>query len=269
MYKAQTMACVFSCFISFLLFKIKKAKMDNLGTHVSPGVYVSEKQKTYQKRKNNIERKQGTVIPTPPGPLPPDPYPQHEYVDLGLHSGTLWATTNIQDEYGNDLYFAWGETQGYTGEQVGVDKNFGFEDYKFRDIRAGGSGYTKYNLADGLMILEDEDDAAAVNWGSGWRMPSMSEAEELQSNTTSAITQRGIVLTSMINGNKLSIPFSTIFMNGMGALDLFSYCCWTAELNPIAETQVGRKLSYLLTNKDDMPATLRFAGCMVRPVRNA
>jgi hypothetical protein len=36
----------------------------------------------------------------------------HEYVDLGLPSGTLWATMNIgaesQTEFGS--YFKWGET---------------------------------------------------------------------------------------------------------------------------------------------------------------
>ena len=37
----------------------------------------------------------------------------HEYVDLGLPSGTLWATCNVgaskPEEYGD--YFAWGETK--------------------------------------------------------------------------------------------------------------------------------------------------------------
>ena len=42
-------------------------------------------------------------------PAVPD---NHEYVDLGLPSGTLWATCNVgantPEEYGD--YFAWGET---------------------------------------------------------------------------------------------------------------------------------------------------------------
>ena len=40
-----------------------------------------------------------------------------EFVDLGLPSGTLWATKNLgassKTDYG--LYFAWGETTGYEG----------------------------------------------------------------------------------------------------------------------------------------------------------
>ena len=47
-----------------------------------------------------------------------DPYNGYEYVDLGLPSGLKWATCNVgaslPEEYG--LYFAWGETTGYTGE---------------------------------------------------------------------------------------------------------------------------------------------------------
>lgn len=48
----------------------------------------------------------------------------YEYVDLGLPSGTLWAKMNVgaKSETDAGLYFAWGETQGYTAEQVGVDK---------------------------------------------------------------------------------------------------------------------------------------------------
>ena len=54
----------------------------------------------------------------------------HEYVDLGLPSGTLWATCNvgadIPEKYGD--YFAWGETQskdnyGWDSYQLGIDYN--------------------------------------------------------------------------------------------------------------------------------------------------
>ena len=36
----------------------------------------------------------------------------HEYVDLGLPSGTLWATCNVGADKPEDFgdYFAWGET---------------------------------------------------------------------------------------------------------------------------------------------------------------
>ena len=109
----------------------------------------------------------------------------HEYVDLGLPSGNLWAKCNIgantEEEAG--LYFQWGDTQGYTVEQVGDGeglKAFRWADYKF------GSPYTnfsKYNVSDSKTILDLEDDAAHVNMGDNWRMPTLEEYKELLFNT--------------------------------------------------------------------------------------
>lgn len=44
----------------------------------------------------------------------------HEFVDLGLPSGTLWATCNVgaTSPEQRGLYFAFGETKGYSAEQV-------------------------------------------------------------------------------------------------------------------------------------------------------
>ena len=56
----------------------------------------------------------------------------NEYVDLGLPSHLKWAKCNIGAEKETDagLYFAWGETTGYTASQVGTDKHFSERDYK-------------------------------------------------------------------------------------------------------------------------------------------
>lgn len=109
----------------------------------------------------------------------------HEYVDLGLPSGKLWAKCNIgantEEEAG--LHFQWGDTQGYTAEQVGDGeglKAFEWSDYKF------GNPYTnfsKYNASDSKTILDLEDDAAHVNMGGNWRMPTFEEYKELLFNT--------------------------------------------------------------------------------------
>lgn len=95
----------------------------------------------------------------------------YEYVDLGLPSGTLWAKMNVGAESETDtgLYFAWGETEGYTAEQVGVDKQFTWADYKFNPS-GDGETFTKYTS--GEETLELIDDAAAVNMGGNWHMPS-------------------------------------------------------------------------------------------------
>ena len=50
------------------------------------------------------------------------PFNGYDYVDLGLPSGTLWATMNVGASKPSDagLYFQWGDTQGYTADQVGT-----------------------------------------------------------------------------------------------------------------------------------------------------
>ncbi len=102
----------------------------------------------------------------------------YEYVDLGL--SVKWATCNVgassPEEYG--LYFAWGETEGYTG--ITDTKKFAWSDYKYG---TSSSNLTKYNSTDGKTVLELTDDAAHVNMGGNWRMPTKAEIQELLSNT--------------------------------------------------------------------------------------
>ena len=166
----------------------------------------------------------------------------HEYVDLGLPSGTLWATENIKDANGNELYFAWGETQGYTSGQVGTDKYFAWDgdnaDYKygtFNDSDEENFGMEKYNNTDGKTELESTDDAATANWGTGWRMPTKEQFDELIANTTTAWTQvdgvNGMLCTSTANGNTLFFPAVGDAENG-GVNDVVDYGnYWSVSLN--------------------------------------
>lgn len=105
----------------------------------------------------------------------------YEYVDLGLPSGTLWAKMNVgaksETDYG--LYFAWGETEGYTASQVGTDKQFTWADYKF----GTSDNLTKYNSTDNKVVLDAEDDAAAFNMGGEWHMPTAEQYKELLKET--------------------------------------------------------------------------------------
>ena len=136
----------------------------------------------------------------------------HDYVDLGLPSGTLWATMNVgansETDYG--LYFAWGETTGYTASQVGTAKQFDWTDYAF----GSASPFTKYDQ-DGLTNLELTDDAAAANWGGEWHMPTKEQCEELFNTTYVTNTWvtdylgsgvNGRLFTSVSNGNTLFVP---------------------------------------------------------------
>ena len=122
-----------------------------------------------------------------------DPYKGHEYVEIG---GLKWATMNIGASQPSDygLYFAWGDTQGYTAKQVGSGegkKYFGWEDYKYGNGTSspGDTGITKYNSTDGLKTLEAVDDAAVANWGGSWRMPTSAEFQALGAAVNTAWTQ--------------------------------------------------------------------------------
>ena len=131
----------------------------------------------------------------------------YEWVDLGLPSGLKWADRNVgatkPEEYG--LYFAWGETQGYT--EPTDEKQFSWSDYTLCD--GTKNNMTKYNATDGLTTLEATDDAATAT-DSSCRMPTEAELRELRANTTSGWTQvndvNGCIFTSKVNGNSIFVP---------------------------------------------------------------
>ena len=143
----------------------------------------------------------------------------HAYVDLGLPSGTLWATCNIGAERpeGYGKYFAWGETSpkptyDYWNYVHSCFHVYGMLDYndEFNYAKyCSDPAYAWHGVADTLTMLESVDDAAAVNWGGGWHVPSLSEMSELFENCSwSSTTQggvRGLKVTAS-NGNSLFFP---------------------------------------------------------------
>ena len=136
-------------------------------------------------------------------------------VDLGLPSGTKWANMNVgakkMEDYG--LYFAWGETVGYTSD-ASDGHVFDWASYKW--CNGSSTTLTKYcntdscGTVDNKTVLDVEDDAAYVNWGSAWRMPTVAEIQELIDNTTSTWTTvngvKGRRFTSKTNGNSIFLP---------------------------------------------------------------
>lgn len=163
----------------------------------------------------------------------PDPFNGHGYVDLGLPSGTLWAVmnvgANIPTNYG--LYFAWGETEGYADAST---KEFSWDDYKFNPS-GDSETFTKYNSTDGKTVLDLEDDAAHVNMGGNWHMPTQVQCEELlnTANCTSTwVTVDGVngrMFTSVKNGNKLFIPAAGSYNDG-GIGDVGDFCTvWSSS----------------------------------------
>ena len=137
----------------------------------------------------------------------------HEYVDLGL--SVKWATCNVgatkPEEYGG--YYAWGETEGKS--------NYVWSTYKW--CKGSSTTMTKYctsdnyGTVDNKDILDIEDDVANVEWGSGWRMPTKDELDELcKKCKLKWITQNGVkgYKVTGTNGNSIFLPAAGYF-NGM------------------------------------------------------
>ena len=132
-----------------------------------------------------------------------------DYVDLGLPSGTKWATMNVGASKPSDfgLYFQWGDVRGFTKGQIGRDKAFSWPDYKF-SIDGSSSNFSKYKQAGDALELAD--DAANANMGGDWHMPTPTQFKELTTNTTSVwTTQDGVngrLFTSKKNSKSIFIP---------------------------------------------------------------
>ena len=112
------------------------------------------------------------------------------YVDLGLPSGTLWATKNIGADKPSDfgLYFQWGDVQGYTQDQIGYGKKKFSSDWSDHKWYLSGDdfdndNFTKYKTEG--ATLELGDDAAHIHMGGSWHIPSSEQIQELIDNTTS------------------------------------------------------------------------------------
>ena len=159
----------------------------------------------------------------------------YTYVDLGLPSGTLWATMNVGAESETDqgLYFAWGETQGYRVEPAKggfyevVGRTFDEASYQHEkwSSRFNRFDIIKYNTGDEKTMLDLEDDAAYVNMGGDWHMPSPAQIEELlntdyvtnefvENYNSSGVS--GALFTSVAdNTKKLFIPFNGDIYQGI------------------------------------------------------
>ena len=138
----------------------------------------------------------------------------YDYVDLGLPSGTFWAAKNVGAGKPSDagFYFQWGDTIGYTVDQIGKDKQFSWADYKF-SINGSDADFSKYTNSG--EILELEDDAAHVHMGGDWSMPSPNQIQELRDNTAVEWTTLNGVNGYLFTSNKDSSKF--IFFPAVGS----------------------------------------------------
>ena len=211
----------------------------------------------------------------------------YAYMDLGL--SVMWATCNVgaqSPEYHGD-YFAWGETQRYK-------TNFTKKSYKWFPNSDDYYPYpTKYTYgdnkdeADYRTVLELSDDAANMNWGGNWRMPTPEEIEELINNCTwtwgsqkavydtkegkQVFSSYGYKVKSKINGKSIFIPASGYSVDGDvhgKREDVIIWSCakpreygrYTSE-----EQHYAYSLSSLVDSIRLAGAT-RYCGIAVRPV---
>jgi len=193
----------------------------------------------------------------------------YEYVDLGL--SVKWATCNVgatkPEEYGD--YFAWGETEPKNkydwstykfsnGSNTTLTKYCSLSDY-------GYNGYT-----DSKTVLEPEDDAAHVNWGGNWRMPTDYEYDELLYNCTwTWITQNGVggyLLTSNISGyenRSIFLPAAGFYRD-----DSISYqgSIGNYWFSSIRVSEPYRAHGLVFFSSFNLSFGDRVTGCPVRPV---
>lgn len=185
----------------------------------------------------------------------------HECVDLGLPSGTLWATCNVgattPEDYGN--YYAWGETT--------TKSTYNWSTYFHTND--GGSTFSKYNEG-GKTVLDPEDDAAHVNWGGSWHMPTKAEWQELLDNCTWTWTTQNGINGYKVTSNKAGYTDKFIFLpaagyrNGSGLYDVGSVgFYWSSSLDVSRENRAW----YFRSDDRDLAARYyRNYGRSVRPV---
>lgn len=212
-------------------------------------------------------------------PIDVDPYPEyptyngHQYVDLGLPSGTKWAAYNMGASAVNepgDLYF-WGNTNPATTEDPAVDDIYA--------VNAENTvSYSKYNETDNKTTMDLSDDAARVNWGGNWKIPTREDFIELTNtkNTTATLVKNylncsadGILFKSKTNGNSLFFPVNHEIGTESGSVELF-----TCELDDVYDplrfiTYIGnvtREEPYSLDECVDSYDSFRSERNFIRPV---
>lgn len=206
-----------------------------------------------------------------------------EYVDLGLPSGTLWATFNVGAHMPEDpgLYFAWGETTGFkfgtTGERI-----FNWEGYKWSGSTSTSlikyCSNNSFGTIDGKTTLDLEDDAAYVNWGPEWRMPTKEEIQELIENCDCSVgggVFQFFKLTSKINGKSITFPGagsrdeknsdSEYYYYPIGYGDSFEL--WSNSCNSKNNNAISAIFSISNTSGKIYDTSGRYVGASIRPVR--
>lgn len=195
--------------------------------------------------------------------------PKHECVDLGLASGTLWATTNVgassPEIYGS--FFAWGETK--TKEVYnGFNYKFGKGDEYEVDSLFKYNTLLEYGNVDSLMNLLPEDDIATIEWGRNWRIPTISEWAELYEQCSWIWSEfNGTWGYKVVgkNNNWIFLPIGgKRFQDHRLLSEMYGYY-WSATVCNIAP-EFAHYMLFDATSVFDFYYDSRFLGMPIRPV---
>lgn len=190
----------------------------------------------------------------------------YKKIDLGLPSGTLWADRNIgaTDIYDGGKLFQWGDPTPYDipehtdGKINEGQKMFSWSDYKWNPS-GDGSTFTKYNSTDGKITLDPEDDAAHVNMGNTWKMPTKEQVIELFKGTTQELYAK---LTD--GSDPVKVAEGTY--SGSGNYDSWTY------IDGHTSKEASGKITYMkLRSKSNgnflvVPSSVRVSSGFVSPV---
>jgi len=204
-------------------------------------------------------------------------YETTQSVDLGLSSGTIWAGWNIgaTSPEGIGEYFAWGE--------VSPKYNYDWNTYFDTEKVISGNGpvhFKKYHVNGLKSIIGTEHDAAKINWGGAWKMPTKTQLEELiqecEFHRVKLKGQDEYKYIIFVGPNGKSIIFPMVGeMYKTELRETFLDLCWSGELCP--STSLGSQNSlfaYVLTPISDNPGIgvsysgFRFMGRNIRAVRD-
>ena len=194
------------------------------------------------------------------------------WIDLGLPSGIKWATCNVGADNPEDCgnYYAWGE--------VLPKEDYSWATYKYANGTSNGDPkLTKYcnntsygdnGFTDNKTTLESEDDAAHVNWGGSWRMPTNAEWQELWDNCNwTWTTQNGVngyQVASKTNSNSIFLPAAgSRYDTDLSFVGYYGYC-WSSSL--LEDDPDGAWYLYFFSGSVCRYVYNRCSGQSVRPV---
>ena len=177
------------------------------------------------------------------------------YVDLGL--SVNWASCNLGADSPEDLGdpYAWGE--------VKTKSTFEYDSYKWGwGTSANNMHFDKYNSSDGKTKLDLSDDAAYVNLGKAWRIPTSSQCSELVSNCTIEVGTCNGVTGYIFTSKKTGYTDKSIFIPFYVQSNV-TRTFWTSSLY----TTAGFNYYAITWNCNKQFNAQRWKGLYIRPIR--